>query len=69
MQAMNCRRCPVLHIATIATFANRPKDVLDCSAVPGEFLQPLFFALFLSRASHCVCVCVCTPSFSIVFWH
>ena len=32
----------------------KPKDVQDCSAVPEEFLRPLFFALFLlSRFPTC----------------
>ena len=55
-QGTNCHRCPALHIAA---FISRPKDVQDCSAVPEEVVQPLFFALFLSRGSHRVCVCVC----------
>ena len=43
----------------------RPKDILDSCTVFEEFLQPLFFALFLSHGSQrvplslCVCLCVC----------
>ena len=49
--------CKALHCALC--FFGRLKNVSDCFAVPEEFLQPLFFALFLSCGSQCVCVCVC----------
>ena len=46
---MNYSQKEPLHLRCV--LFTRPKDVLDFSAVPEEFLQPLFFALFLSRGS------------------
>ena len=46
--------CKALHCALC--FFGRPKNVSDCFAVLEEFLQPLFFTLFLSRGCQHVCV-------------
>ena len=50
---------PAKNYTLHCAFFGRPKDVGDCSAVPEKLLQPLVFALFLSRGSQRVCVCVC----------
>ena len=51
-------------------FLGRPKDVQDCSDVPEEFLQPLFFSLFLSRGScfgdQCFCHRACFAFIDVV---
>ena len=41
---------------TLRTLRQTERHLQDCSAVLEEFLQPLFFALFLFRGSQCVCL-------------
>ena len=58
------------HLHLWRTLFTRLKDAQECSAVPEEFLQPLFLHCSLSHGSQCVCVvcvCVCVSPSCAVF--